>query len=531
MGSTSMSTNFRYDGSNSKESVEPGWHRPSFAPERGVAKSSGARAEWHVFPKENGGGARPAGSIQPSQPRNASPLEVVDAQWTYGDIAQSSPYPGVENVIRITFSANVPLGPAQDKNTPTAACWLQFSGLQLYAPEDKTTAVKIEGSVGEILAPSADSDTRREGVWVEDGAMRAYLRRALAPHKRYTVGIVVQNPTLAPVEVPKVAIEANGCVVVRSTQLPLSQQALAIRPPCFQVAKIGKSSVFPGTTNRLTVTFSTTVALEAPDGAGSLSLIISGLTGSPTPNSDELPIEVEGEAPEDLPKVLADKGVWRQAAGTLEVPLIAPTTPGSLYTFAFSLVNPSSSQPAQGARIQVSGGLAVETQALQVYSSQAHSGTEGRRVATATPMGHMLSDTEGELDTGWYHTFSGHLRSQYPHLYMHHAPPPHGGEEEVEHARHGGGGAGRGGGGGGASCMSRRVMVGVSSDFAVKCSRSSGASRGGGGGGGGGDVVHVSWQRRGPVAESARGSVYVVQVLLLKLRSRNLNACTHHMSA
>ena len=45
--------------------------------------------------------------------RGVSPLEVTNAQWTEGVVSQSSPFPDGENVISVTFSANVPLGPAQ----------------------------------------------------------------------------------------------------------------------------------------------------------------------------------------------------------------------------------------------------------------------------------------------------------------------------------------------------------------------------------------------------------------------------------
>ena len=88
---------------------------------------------WHVFAEDSVGGGRPpdaplhsAISYTPQMSHETvqrshhavqglSPLHVMQAAWTSGAVSQSSPFPGVENVISVTFSANVPLGPAQVK--------------------------------------------------------------------------------------------------------------------------------------------------------------------------------------------------------------------------------------------------------------------------------------------------------------------------------------------------------------------------------------------------------------------------------
>ena len=306
--------------------------------------------------------------------------------------------------------------------------------------------------------------------------MCAYLRGILAPNVRHTIGLCVRNPVLSPSEPPVVTIEADGCVRVRRTPLPLSHAALRIAVPGFHEATIRKSCAYPGTTNQLTVSFSTTVDLEQTEGGGALALILSGLTGSPTPDSDEFEIEPDGDAA----SVISSKGRWRSASGVVEVPLLAPVAQGRVYSFSFSLCNPPASlasAQAQPAIIAVTGGPAFDGRVLQLVSAPATGSGEGEGAG-------VLRETDGEVHLGWYNTFSGHLRSQYPHLY-----DPGGGDV--------------------AGDLSKGVVVGVSSSFVVTASMKAGAGG-----------VHVRWERLGAQVDGAaaypRGaSVYFVQIASL----------------
>ena len=101
---------------------KPGWH---------VFADDGPRAarsskEWYSYGTSPGlhrsdwddDDLLPSGRDRdtPWPVRGVSPLEVTIAQWTRGIVSQSSPFPGGANVLSVTFSANVPLGPAQVRN-------------------------------------------------------------------------------------------------------------------------------------------------------------------------------------------------------------------------------------------------------------------------------------------------------------------------------------------------------------------------------------------------------------------------------
>ena len=358
----------------------PGWHRPP-DPWNGF-ESAGAPGSARGAAGPRDGPSRGLESVL-----GVSPLGVTTAVWTRGVVAQSSPFPGGDNVISVTFSANVPLGPASpgDDGSSPIACWLQISGLQPYAPPGKPgTRVAVEGSAAPCLAPSPDEDTR-EGVWEPGGAVRVYLRGILQPGVAHTVGIRVTNPPEPFAAAPIVEIEAGGSVCVPRMPLrvalraggedgdddeeegaSVSPEGLRVARPRFEVAKVVQSSFFPGSTNRLSVTFSTNVALAKDKGgagavgageagaagagaARSTRLVITGLTGSQTPDSN-LSIEPD----EGSGDVVGVTGQWLQQQGSLEVPILRETVAGKRYTFSFRLCNPPSACPSAGAYIGAS---------------------------------------------------------------------------------------------------------------------------------------------------------------------------------
>jgi hypothetical protein len=381
---------------------------------------------WHVFAADGGahiGDEKNAGA--PATPRKmTSPLEVMRAEWTYGALSQTSPFfSGGDNVIFVTFSANVPLGPAQvdsDKTEQVIACWLQITGLERYAPPTSDGArILLEGSASRSLSPSADGETRSEGVWESGGEVRAYLRQTLAPNVQHTVGLHVKNPSGLSHEPPQVAIQADGSVRIKSFLLSMQVagggDALGLAPPCFDVATISPSSVYPGTTNLLTVSFSTTVSLPG-DAKHSLRLMLSGLTDSLTPDSEALSLRPE---PESSAAVLAVTGKWRREGGILEVPLLSPTAPGVVYSFSFSLCNPAAAKPVAGAYIAVGGPAAVAVAGAQLKVVEALAASRGAAApgSEALVLSGTLGETLGEVDRGWYTSFSGHLRHMYPHCY------------------------------------------------------------------------------------------------------------------
>ena len=143
---------------------------------QGGDESGGGGSRWHKFTEEAGDRTWARGSespaTQPLQPGvvagwQAAPLQVVDAAWTFGDVAQSSPFPAGENVISITFSCNVPLGPMQVQDgVPVVGCCLRFTGLAPYAPQEAVpgSPLKLEGPAAEVLAAAPDADSRNEGT-------------------------------------------------------------------------------------------------------------------------------------------------------------------------------------------------------------------------------------------------------------------------------------------------------------------------------------------------------------------------------
>ena len=286
-------------------------------------------------------------------------------------------------------------------------------------------------------------------------------------------------------EPPQVSIESGGSVCIRPYVLPDAQsgqghdgpvggrqQQLIVAARSFHSATITPSSQYPGTTNTLTVSFSTTVALQGgPEGR--VRIRILGLANSQTPDTEELAIEPgEGAA-----AVMGKAAVWRQSSGTLEVPLLAPTEQGTVYAFSFGLLNPAAAAAAGAAYIAVVGGDAVQGRELQVKAPMAHGaggrGAGGEPGAEGAVEGSVIVETRAELVREWYSTFSGHLRSQYPDDFA--------------------------SGQGCADPTGDVVAVGASSDLVVRCE-----STGGG--------LRVSWVRRGDISRRTCASVFIVQV-------------------
>ena len=76
-------------------------------------------------------------------------------------------------------------------------CWIQVAGLQHHAPPDVvpgTTTVEVVGTLSHKLSSSPDGDKREDALWESGGSVRAYLREALAPDIKHTIGIKVRNP-------------------------------------------------------------------------------------------------------------------------------------------------------------------------------------------------------------------------------------------------------------------------------------------------------------------------------------------------
>lgn len=159
----------------------------------------------------------------------------------------------------------------------------------------------------------------------------------------------------------------------------------------------------------------------------------------------------QGAAEEVLGKV----GTWRRTAGTLEIAVLAATAPGVIYTFSFSLCNPPSSHSTGPAYMAVIGGEPVEGRELNIKSTPPHGAgpEQGHSAEEDSPS--AIRETQGELDRGWYNTFSGHLRTQYP--------------DEYSGAHVNGSGHRAAGGGGGRDPSGDVLVVGVSSDIVLRC--------------------------------------------------------------
>ena len=108
---------------------------------------------------------------------------------------------------------------------------MQVSGLQHHAPQDVvpgTTTVELVGTIAHVLSSSPEGDQRENGVWESNGSVRAYLRGALAPGMKHTIGIKVRNP------VSTISIVSKARYVTlsqpRRTRYSVRQSPLKIPP-------------------------------------------------------------------------------------------------------------------------------------------------------------------------------------------------------------------------------------------------------------------------------------------------------------
>ena len=85
----------------------------------------------------------------------------------------------------------------QDEGAPAVPCWLQVAGLEHHAPAGvvpSTTTAELVGTLSHKLSSSPDGDQREDALWESGGHVRMYLREALAPDIKHTIGIKVRNP-------------------------------------------------------------------------------------------------------------------------------------------------------------------------------------------------------------------------------------------------------------------------------------------------------------------------------------------------
>lgn len=115
-------------------------------------------------------------------------------------------------------------------------------------------------------------------------------------------------------------------------------------------ASLTQSSPSQNVSNRLTATLLLQTLLPVQS-----VLVISGLTGTTTPDDQNMPISVyrynESNTPQwtlltDASSPFTTAAIWNQTLGELRVEIQSPTEPLTNYSIAWNVQNPESSQPA-----------------------------------------------------------------------------------------------------------------------------------------------------------------------------------------
>ena len=171
------------------------------------------------------------------------------------------------------------------------------------------------------------------------------------------VTILVRNPAWGQIQ-QQVKIH---CDILSHDQQNLGV-TLGVSFPVY-FAKIEQSSAFPCDVNTITVSLSSNVPIY---GFCANKLTVTGLCGSTTPNSDQLPISMEGGSESDV-------GSWNGADGHVEIDLQSFIDENSFVvandyiTMRFDLTNQKCPQDGCSSSISVTGmsGLEADEDAVE----------------------------------------------------------------------------------------------------------------------------------------------------------------------
>mmetsp|Transcript_33626 Transcript_33626/g.52322 ORF Transcript_33626/g.52322 Transcript_33626/m.52322 type:complete len:486 (+) Transcript_33626:1-1458(+) len=312
-----------------------------------------------------------------------------------------------------------------------------------------------------------------------------FIQSPLKRDQLHTVSFQVTNPREGAQPPGSLTLAARGAVVIEATEIDRTSngarggqgtegqggEALRVLAPRFLTAKIRQSDPRPGAINTLTITFSLTIALEGERGQ---RIIVSGLTGSQTLDTEELALKDVGAS--GVEEVLGSQARWRRVPGVLEIGVIGASVPGAVYSFSFELLNPSAAQRAPEVHIAAPGTRARgRRMELDVQGGQ---GVPG--VQEVSRIKGFMEESEARLPEdgkGWYETYASHLRTQYPDLF----------------------GVGVQGAKGGGK-VTQGVLIGLSADFRITCSRD------------GARELRVRWNRLGASRLAEQAPIFILQV-------------------
>ncbi|EKX41605.1 hypothetical protein GUITHDRAFT_141862 [Guillardia theta CCMP2712] len=413
--------------------------------------------DWHRLAEDGRSSRNKAGGDT-----GPSPLQVVHAKWLHHTISQSCPTPLSKNIVTIAFSSNVPLGPARAGGSKESLCWLQVSGLHMFAPSDtEDPLLDLGGSIAKLFANSPDSEQGGKGSWNDRGDLLLYLRGVLSPRKKHFLELHVRNPAM-PFAMDRVSLEAVGCVEIdpvyltdiNSSHSEVSNDRMtqSAEEAFFIYAGIHSDTNYPGSLNTITVSFS--LNRRIMQGA---RVVVSGLRGSASEDDGQLEITFPGEKEKAAP--FANTGVWSKGDGTLEVQVEEELAPGNRSSFSFKLQNPARSQPLSPPFISIVGSdTAVPAVELKFQESPGDL-VSAQGSEAIEPTDAVVRNARYD----WYETFEAHLRLQYPDLYANK-------QEETLDLREK------------FVRMEPSLRVGISQPYTVTCMRSSGSA------------ISVSWQ-------------------------------------
>eukprot|EP00961_Rhodomonas_salina_P274352 3706677-Rhodomonas_salina.1 len=260
---------------------------------------------WHVFGPGHKSLTHSAASASDPERVFFSGLEVMRGEFTHCSLVQTSPLPGADNTLTLSFSSNVAIGPSHLDATTSLPTKLILSGLtSLFSRPnlEQNTRVALGGSVAQHLSSSHSAAAQDLGFasWdAETGSLVAFVSDTLAPDATHMLSFSALNPPDGRSDPAdgELCLEARGAVDIAPAHVHTHAKSagteaagrsgagagagagggLAVIPPRFLVARIKQGSLFPGAENRIAVSVALSCGLR---GAQGQRLVLSGLLGS-----------------------------------------------------------------------------------------------------------------------------------------------------------------------------------------------------------------------------------------------------------
>jgi hypothetical protein len=225
---------------------------------------------------------------QQGQMSLVSPLQVVAPAFVHVNVTESAPFPGARNTMTLTFAVNIPL-PSSSAETGLPSV-VRLHGLTGFAQPggDSGAIIPLEGSSAHSFSASAGGAgdaPSTASLDVASGTLSLHPVEHLPASRTVTVSFALANPPAggaAPREELRLAIA--GGVDVAPTRCS-NAHASVPPPPSFLYGTVGGSSAVPGESNTISITFSASVSI-----ASGSTIVVSGLSASPTPTNDALEI-------------------------------------------------------------------------------------------------------------------------------------------------------------------------------------------------------------------------------------------------